>query len=177
MSSKGSYVQVSAAMASTILKYGSVNFVCADREVSDVDIVRALMVQFDLEEIERVHPMPGNYWVVTFTTPELAEDALNGFILKEKAVRLVLVAKCFITADASSVVYAPPDAILGDFERALERYVTCTCGISLGSRTANNVSFSSPGRENCPPFFKLIGTRLLCSSHGAVYPVARTARR
>lgn len=122
MSSKGSYVQVSAAMASTILKYGSVNFVCADREVSDVDIVRALMVQFDLEEIERVHPMPGNYWVVTFTTPELAEDALNGFILKEKAVRLVLVAKCFITADASSVVYAPPDAILGDFERALERY-------------------------------------------------------
>ena len=77
------------------------------------------MVQCDVEEIERVHPMPGNYWVVSFTTSDMAEEAQNGFILKEKRIHPVLMAKRFVTA---TVAYAPPDATLGDIERALERY-------------------------------------------------------
>ena len=92
---------------------------CEDKDVRDVDIVRALMVQCDVEEIERVHPMPGNYWVVSFTTSDMAEAAQNGFILKEKRIHPVLMAKHFMTA---TVAYAPPDATLGDIERALERY-------------------------------------------------------
>ena len=76
------------------------------------------MVQCDVEEIERVHPMPGNYWVVSFTTSDMAEEAQNGFILKEKRIHPVLMAKRFVTA---TVAYVPPDATLGDIEKALER--------------------------------------------------------
>ena len=86
MGSEGTYAEVSAAMASMKLKYRSVKFKCEDKDVKDVDIVRALMVQCDVEEIERVHPMPGNYWVVSFTTEDLAEEAQNGFISKEKRI-------------------------------------------------------------------------------------------
>ena len=64
MGSEGTYPEVSATMASMKLKYRSVKFKCEDKDVKDVDIVRALMVQCDVEEIERVHPMPSNYWVV-----------------------------------------------------------------------------------------------------------------
>ena len=119
MGSEGTYAEVSAAMASMNLKYRSVKFMCEDKDVRDVDIVRALMVQCDVEEIERVHPMPGNYWVVSFTTSDMAEEAQNGFILKEKRIHPVLMAKHFVTA---TVAYTPPDATLGDIERALERY-------------------------------------------------------
>ena len=77
------------------------------------------MVQCDVEKIERVHPMPGNYWVVSFTTEDLAEEAQNGFILKEKRIHPVLMAQRFVTA---TVAYVMLDATLGDIERALERY-------------------------------------------------------
>ena len=71
-------------MASMNLKYRSVKFMCEDKEIQDVDIVRALMVQCDVDDIDRVHPMSGNYWMVSFSTSDLAEEAQNGFILKEK---------------------------------------------------------------------------------------------
>ena len=67
----------------------------------------------------RVHPMPGNIWVVVFTTEETAEEATNGFILKESRIRPTLIGKRFITA---TVAYAPVNATLGDIERALEPY-------------------------------------------------------
>ena len=84
MGSEGTYAEVSAAMASMNLKYRSVKFMCEDKEIQDVDIVRALTVQCDVDDIDRVHPMPGNYWVVSFSTSDLAEETQNGFILKEK---------------------------------------------------------------------------------------------
>ena len=67
----------------------------------------------------RVHPMPGNIWVVVFSTEETAEEATNGFILKESRIRATLIGKRFITATVS---YAPANATLGDIERALEPY-------------------------------------------------------
>ena len=119
MGSEGTYAEVSAAMASMNLKYRSVKFMCEDKDVRDVDIVRALMVQCDVDEIERVHPMPGKFWVVSFTTSNMADEAQNGFILKQKRIHPVLMAKRFVTA---TVAYAPTDATLGDIERALECY-------------------------------------------------------
>ena len=94
-------------------------FECTDAGVKDVDIVRALMVQCDVEDIERVHPMPGNYWVVVFSTPELAEKATNGFILKEARVYPKLIAQQFVMA---TVAFAPLIASLGDIECALEPF-------------------------------------------------------
>ena len=41
MGSEGTYAKVSAAMASMNLKYRSVKFMCEDKEIQDVDIVRA----------------------------------------------------------------------------------------------------------------------------------------
>ena len=55
------YARVNATMASAELKYRSVKFYCADN-VKDFDIVRALMVQCDTEDIERVQPMPGSWF-------------------------------------------------------------------------------------------------------------------
>ena len=107
-------------MVNNNLKYRSVKFVSANPEVKDVDIVRALMVQCDVDDIERVHPMPGNYWVVVFSTTELAEEATNGFILKEEKVYPKLIGQRFITA---TVAFAPPITSLGDIERALEPFV------------------------------------------------------
>ena len=63
--------------------------------------------------------MPGNYWVVVFKSVEMAEEAQNGFILKEKKVHPKAIAKRFVMA---SIAYAPPDATLGEIEWALEQY-------------------------------------------------------
>ena len=101
------------------MRYRSVKFECKDAEVKDVDIVRALMVQCDVADIERVHTMPGNYWVVVFSTPELAEEAMNGFILKETRIYPNLIVQHFVMA---TVAFAPAIASLGDIERALEPF-------------------------------------------------------
>lgn len=85
MTSDASYAALSDSMAADYLKYGSVRFGCNDRSIKDEDIVRALMVQCDVEDIECVHPMPGNYWIVTFTTAEMTEETTNRCILKGKA--------------------------------------------------------------------------------------------
>lgn len=84
MSTEATYASVSSRMASNSLKQQSVKFACEDKGIKDEDIARAFMVQCDLEEVERIHPMPGNIWIVVFSTPEYAEEATNGFILKEK---------------------------------------------------------------------------------------------
>ena len=119
MTSEATYAAVSHSLEMNNMRFRSVKFVCNDKDVKDVDIVRALMVQCDVSEIERVHPMPGNIWVVVFMTEETAEEATNGFILKESRIRPTLIGKSFITA---TVAYAPANATLGDIERALEPY-------------------------------------------------------
>ena len=63
--------------------------------------------------------MPGHYWVVVFSTPELAEEATNGFILKETRIYPNLIAQRFVTA---IVAFAPAIASLGDIERGLEPF-------------------------------------------------------
>ena len=63
--------------------------------------------------------MPGNIWVVLFTTEETAEEATNGFILKESRIRPTLIGKRLITV---TVAYAPTNATLGNIERTLELY-------------------------------------------------------
>ena len=113
------YAAASRYLENNSLRYRSVKFECKDADVKDVDIVRALMVQCDVDDIERVHPMPGNYWVVVFSTPELAEEATNGFILRETKIYPNLIAQRFITA---TVAFAPAIASLGDIERALEPF-------------------------------------------------------
>ena len=119
MAGEATYAQVSASINASNMMYRSVKFLCEDKDVKDVDIIRALMVQCNVEMIERVHPMPGNYWVVVFKSVEMAEEAQNGFILKEKKVHPKVIAKRFITA---TVAYARPDATLGEIEWALEQY-------------------------------------------------------
>ena len=118
MAGEATYAQVSASMNASNMMYRSVKFLCEDKDVKDVDIIRALMVQCNVEMIERVHPMPGNYWVVVFKSVEMAEEAQNGFILKEKKVYPKVIAKRFVTA---TVAYAPPDATLGEIQWALEQ--------------------------------------------------------
>ena len=105
-----SYAEVSAAMALAELKYRSVKFT-VEEPVKDYDIVRALIVQYDEMDIERVHPMPGNVWIVVFKDSTLAELAANGFILKEKVVYPIVMARKFVTA---TVAYVPPDASRGE---------------------------------------------------------------
>ena len=119
MAGEATYAQVSASMNASNMMYRSVKFLCEDKDVKDVDIIRALMVQCNVEAIEKVHPMPGNYWVVVFKSVEMAEEAQNGFILKEKKVHPKVIAKRFVTA---TVAYAPPDATLGEIQWALEQY-------------------------------------------------------
>ena len=105
-------------MASAELKYRSVKFT-VEEPVKDYDIVRALIVQYDEMDIERVHPMPGNVWIVVFKDSTLAELAANGFILKEKLVYPIVMARKFVTA---TVAYVPLDASLGEIRAALDRF-------------------------------------------------------
>ena len=105
-------------MASASVGQRSIKFLF-DEEVKDYDVVRALLVSFDEEEIERVQAMPGHVWVVVFKNATLAEEATNGFILKEQRVRPKLVAERFVTA---TVAYVPPDASMREIEEALERF-------------------------------------------------------
>ena len=118
MSTEMSYAEVSTAMASAELKYRSVKFT-VEEPVKDYDIVRALIVQYDEMDIERVHPMPGNVWIVVFKDSTLAELAANGFILKEKVVYPIVMAHNFVTA---TVAYVPPDASLGEIRATLDRF-------------------------------------------------------
>ena len=113
-----SYVAVSAAMASASVGQRSIKF-SFEEDVKDFDVVRALLVSFDEEEIERVQAMPGHVWLVVFKNSTLAEEATNGFILKEQRVRPKLVAERFVTA---TVEYIPPDASMHEIEEALERF-------------------------------------------------------
>ena len=76
-----SYVAVSAAMASASVGQRSIKF-SFEEDVKDFDVVRALLVLFDEEEIERVQAMPGHVWLVVFKNSTLAEEATNGFILR-----------------------------------------------------------------------------------------------
>ena len=145
-------------MVNNNLKYRSVKFVSANPEVKDVDIVRALMVQCDVDDIERVHPMPGNYWVVVFSTTELAEEATNGFILKEEKVYPKLIGQRFITA---TVAFAPPIASLGDIERALEPFVEVISIKDLfirdfpGIRNGKKRVVLKPREGRLPSFFQV----------------------
>ena len=56
---------------------------------------------------------------MVFRTVALAEEATNGFILKERVIHPTLVARRFVTA---MVAYVPPDASLYDIEYALEQF-------------------------------------------------------
>ena len=114
-----SYAAVSAAMASASVGQRSVKFLFDEEEIKDYDVVRALLVSFDEEEIERVQAMPGHIWVVVFKNATLAEEATNGFILKERRVRPKLISERFVTA---TVAYVPPDASMREIEEALERF-------------------------------------------------------
>ena len=105
-------------MASMSVGQRSIKFLFDEEEVKDYDVVRALLVSFDEEEIERVQAMPGHVWVVVFKNATLAEEATNGFNLKEQRVRPKLVAERFVTA---TVAYVPPDASMREIE-ALERF-------------------------------------------------------
>lgn len=140
------------------MKYRSVKFLSANPEVKDVDIVRALMVQCDVDDIERVHPMPGNYWMVVFSTTELAEEATNGFILKEEKVYPKLIGERFITA---TVAYAPPIASLGDIERALEPFAELISIKDLfirdfpGIRNGKQRLILKPREGRLPSFFQV----------------------
>ena len=92
-----SYVAVSAAMASASVGQRSIKF------------------SFE----EDVQAMPGHVWLVVFKNSTLAEEATNGFILKEQRVRPKLVAERFVRA---TVEYIPPDASMREIEEALERF-------------------------------------------------------
>ena len=105
-------------MASMNIKQRSIQF-AAPPEVQDYEIVLALLVSFEENEIECVQPMPGHVWLVVFTTVALAEEATNGFILKERVIHPTLVARRFVTA---TVAYVPPDATLSDIQYALEQF-------------------------------------------------------
>ena len=118
MCSEATYASVSAAMASMNIKQRSIQF-AAPPEVQDYEIVLALLVSFEENEIECVQPMPGHVWLVVFTTVALAEEATNGFILKERIIHPTLVARRFVTA---TVAYVPPDATLSDIQYALEQF-------------------------------------------------------
>ena len=52
MTSEATYAAVSRSLEISNMRYRSVRFVCQDKDVKDVDIVRALMVQCDVSEIE-----------------------------------------------------------------------------------------------------------------------------
>ena len=109
---------MSADLASASLGQRSVKFTFQE-DVKDYDIVRALLVSFDKEDIERVQSMPGHIWLVIFKNVTLAEEATYGFILKEEKVRPKLVSQHFIT---TTVAYVPPDVPMREIEEALERF-------------------------------------------------------
>ena len=52
MASEATYAAVSRSLEMNNMRFRSVKFVCNDKDVKDVDIVRALMVQCDVSEIE-----------------------------------------------------------------------------------------------------------------------------
>ena len=109
------------------MRYRSVKFECKEKGVQDVDIVQALMVQCDVSEIERVHPMLGNIWGI-FATEQAAEEATNGLILKEARIHRKLIGQRFIIA---TVAYAPANATLGDIECTLTAVSRTPLGSSL----------------------------------------------
>ena len=88
----------------------------------------------------------------------MAEEAHNGFILKEKRIHTVLMAQRFVTA---TVAYVPPDTTLGDIERALERYAEVISikdlyvrdfpGIKNGKRVV-----LKPRKGRLPAFFQVM---------------------
>ena len=101
------------------VKYRSIRFSC-NPDVKDVDIIRALFVRFDPEDIERVQPMPGaGNWIATFKTSEQAESTLNGFTLLEQRINPRLVAERFTNA---TVCFVPPDVSLSEIAAALSEY-------------------------------------------------------
>ena len=116
------------------------------------------MVQCDVSEIERVHPMPGNIWVVVFATEQAAEEATNGFILKEARIHPKLIGQQFITA---TVAYAPANATLGDIERVLEPYAEVISIHDLfirdfpGIKNGKQLVVLKPPEAGLPSFFQV----------------------
>ena len=88
----------------------------------------------------------------------MAEEAHNRFILEKKRIHPVLMAQRFVTA---TVAYAPPDATLGDIERALEHYTEVISikdlyvrdfpGIKNGKRVV-----LKPRKGRLPAFFQVM---------------------
>ena len=64
-------------MASASIGQRSVRFVSFDEEIKDYDIVRALLVSFDEEEIERVQAMYG--WLFLEMSPLLRKQRMDLF--------------------------------------------------------------------------------------------------
>ena len=145
-----SYADVSADLASASLGQRSVKFTFQE-EVKDYHIVRALLVSFDEEEIERMQAMPGHIWLVIFKNTTLAEEATYGFILKEQKVRPKLVSQCFIT---TTVAYVPPDVALERFADVVslkELYMRDFPGIKNGKQRA----VLKPREGGLPSFFPI----------------------
>ena len=95
---------------------------------------------------------------MVFKNATLAEEATNGFILKERRVRTKLVAQLFITA---TVAYVPPDASMQEIEEALERFTDVVSlkelylqdfpGIKIGKQRA----ILKPREGGLPSFFPI----------------------
>ena len=152
-----SYADVSADMASASLGQRSVKFTFKE-DVKDYDIVRALLVSFDEEDIERVQAMPGHIWLVIFKNATLAEEATYGFILKEEKVRPKLVSQRFIT---TTVAYVPPDVPMREIEDALERFADVVSLKELymrdfpGIKNGKQRAVLKPREGGLPSFFPI----------------------
>ena len=129
-----------------------------EEDVKDFDVVRVLLVSFDEEEIERVQAMPGHVWLVVFKNSTLAEEATNGFILKEQRVRPKLVAERFVTA---TVEYILPDASMREIEEALERFADVVSLKELclrdfpGIKNGKQRAVLKPREGGLPSFFPI----------------------
>lgn len=144
-------------MASAYLGQRSVKFTFAE-EVKDYDIVRALLVSFDKEDIERVQAMPGNVWLVIFKNATLAKETTYGFILKEKKVQPKLVSQHFITA---TVAYVPHNVPMHEIEEALERFADMVSLKELytrdfpGIKKGKQRAVLKPREDGLPSFFPI----------------------
>ena len=152
-----SYTDVSADMASASLGQRSVKFTFQE-DVKDYDIVRALLVSFDEEDIERVQAMPGHIWLVICKNATLAKEATYGFILKEQKVKPKLVSQHFIT---TTVAYVPPNVPMREIEDALERFADVVSLKELymrdfpGIKNGKQRAVLKPREGGLPSFFPI----------------------